>query len=427
MKKLLLFILGTLACHEGFSQWNYKGLGHVATNQLTIHQDSIYASTSSGLYRKNLFDSDTTWELVSFGGSKVLNTLFLDQNECLLLVETDPFAGRISLFRSSDRGKTANLFLNDTVDYKYPGLQHIAKAGAGKDTIFLLDHNKKTYNGGQTWLPLGHSPQNDNFVYVNPTNQSEVFVGGENMMFAATLQRSTDKAQNWQFENTANVFAGDNAFHVLHIIDGDWYAAGEGIFVKRPVNDSNWTQLLNLFNDQDWGQYFFGFDYSSANNDYLYLSGDGGNNSKLRLHKSSDRGNTWDTLSYARPDQTQYGVFDLKVQHVWGEDRVWLGGQGVYTYTQSVPLAMDGIGKQPMKVEVYPNPAKEYLRVKLGFLDTEQEVDLKIYNAMGQVVGHKKLQSRAEDIVNIASLPAGIYFLRVHTYERGEVLRFIKE
>ncbi len=425
MRNIILFILALFISQTGRAQWEYKGLGHLIINQLTIHEDSIYASTNDGLYARNLFDPDTTWELRSFQGVKVLNTLFLDHDECLVLVETDAVTGRASLFRSQDKGKTSVQMLQDSVYFGYPNLQHMVKAGPGKDTIYLLDFDLKTYDGGQTWSALGHVPQSDNFVYVNPANHSEVFVGGENMMFSAHLQRTADAGQTWQIENTSSVFSGDNALHVMHIIDGDWYASGEGIVVKRDPGSSTWTQLLNFFSEPVWGQYYFGFDYSPADKDIFYVAGDSWAKEKLKLLKSHDRGLTWDTLSYTRPGQMTYGTFDLKVQHVWGEDRVWMGGHGVFTYTQSVPLSVGGIGTEE-EMRIYPNPASDRVIVKPGGGIQDQRLGMKIYNISGMLLMEQTIAGRGETVVDLADLAAGVYIVSIEGRER-HTIRLIKQ
>lgn len=427
MKRIVFAVTSLLLCqYAQGQQWTCHGLSQAVTHQLTIHDDTIFASTNDGLYKKSLQSTDTVWTLVSFAGSRVVNTLFLDDNECLMLVETDPANYELSVFRSPDRGKTAALFLQDEALFKYPGLNHIAKSPVGKDTIYLLDHNKKTYDGGQTWTDLGHQQLNDNFVYVNPEKTSEVFVGGENFIFNATLQRSADNGQNWHLENTESVFAGDNALHVLHIIDGVWYASGEGIFVKKEPGSANWTQTLNVFSDPEWALYYFGFDHSPVNKNYFYLSGENLNNEKLRLLKSDDRGQTWDSMTFTRPGVARYGVYDLKVQHVSGDDVVWLGGLGVYTYRQSVPLSVEQPQRERLGATVYPNPTTSELQVQIPGLSSGERVQLRVHNSLGQEVWRQEYTSGTVGIP-VAGWASGLYLLRIGTYEGIEVLRFIKE
>ena len=117
---LILFCFLFSGAWETSAQWAYKGLGGMATHQLTIQGDTIYASTSDGLYKKAMNSTDTLWEQVSFGGSMVLNTLFLDTGECLLLVAVNPSLHKAVLYKSADKGKTSTIFLPDTVRRCWP-------------------------------------------------------------------------------------------------------------------------------------------------------------------------------------------------------------------------------------------------------------------------------------------------------------------
>jgi hypothetical protein len=71
-------------------------------------------------------------------------------------------------------------------------------------------------------------------------------------------------------------------------------------------------------------------------------------------------------------------------------------------------------------VIIYPNPVSTELHVKLTI---EGIVDYVIYNAMGQLVMQGKLQSPS--VVNVQSLPNGIYHLRVMGKETATV-KFVK-
>ena len=62
-------------------------------------------------------------------------------------------------------------------------------------------------------------------------------------------------------------------------------------------------------------------------------------------------------------------------------------------------------------ISIYPNPAKEVIYLKqMGNTDVETEVALT--NATGNTVLTEKISSTTEPI-DVAQVPAGIYFLRV--------------
>lgn len=432
-KQMMRFLLSAItvllvAVSVKAQQWTYKGLGGMITNQLTIHNDSVYASTSNGLYKTYLFGQDTVWQQVSMNGRSVLNTLFLDQNECLLLVATDPLSHQAVLYTSMNCGATSSVFLPDTVYYAYPNLAHIASSPHGKDTIYSSLHNKKTFDGGLTWTTMNADPYAGNFVCVNPAYSKEVFTGGENMIFSASLQHSSNNGVAWQEVNCSTVFAGDNAFEVLHVIGDEWFGSGEGIVVKKHKDSSDWTQILNVYSDPSWALYMFGFDISPADNNYLYVSGDNSGpniNNKLRLFKSSNRGASWDSISYTIPQQTVYGVNDLKVQHVWGEDRVWMGGRGVFTFAQGVTTGVDDKVPPAAGAILYPNPAKGIVYLNPGKQTLGEPILVTILNNLGQTLRTIQTTAKAQMEISLENLADGMYYL--HLQGKGsETLRFLK-
>jgi hypothetical protein len=423
MIKIFLFF-SIFLCYttDLIAQWSYKGLGGIVVHQLTIDNDTVYASTANGLYKKEINSPDTTWQLVSFPGKSVLNTMFLDQNTCLVLVSIDPVFHKAQLYKSNNRGVTSTLFLPDTVYYGYPNLNHIARSPHSNDTIYLKDHGLKTFNGGISWQQLASIPTGGNFIYVNPGNSKEVFLGGENMIFSATLHRSGDNGQSWVNEDCSSYFAGDNALEVMHCVNGDWYASGEGIVAKRPAGSTSWTQLLNVFSDQVWGMYFFGFAFSPVNSNYMYVSGDRYDNDQLKLIKSSTQGALWDSISYTMSGMTRYATYDLKVQRVGTNDRVWLGGYGVFTFTQPVPLSIDD-KTNAAALKVYPNPASDVVNIDLS--GRKENFDITIRNSIGQVLYQGSADGGKTKKILTKGWGSGLYFLEARTYQTNDLLRFI--
>lgn len=73
---------------------------------------------------------------------------------------------------------------------------------------------------------------------------------------------------------------------------------------------------------------------------------------------------------------------------------------------------------------LYPNPAKDYLTVKLT--ESDETNSYFISNSIGQIVLQEKL-TPSKRIINIVSLPVGAYSLNVTTAGRMHSESFIKE
>jgi len=75
-----------------------------------------------------------------------------------------------------------------------------------------------------------------------------------------------------------------------------------------------------------------------------------------------------------------------------------------------VSLKSLGINEPDVRMEIYPNPASEYFRIS-----AEKQIDkVEMFNSTGQLVISKSISSRACSI-DVESLPAGLYILRINT------------
>jgi hypothetical protein len=74
------------------------------------------------------------------------------------------------------------------------------------------------------------------------------------------------------------------------------------------------------------------------------------------------------------------------------------------------------------KIEVYPNPAKEQLKISIA--DNSKIITVEISDVQGQLLNTIKLNND-ETIVNISSLPAGIYFVKIVTDKTTEIKKII--
>ena len=92
----------------------------------------------------------------------------------------------------------------------------------------------------------------------------------------------------------------------------------------------------------------------------------------------------YDADCYSAPARSKYNEFEYFVRVYW---------------------SVDGMAEtEDNRVEVYPNPASETLRVE-GLEATE----IQVYNALGQLVK----EVRGANEVNVSGLPEGLYLLRI--------------
>ncbi|MEM6316396.1 MAG: T9SS type A sorting domain-containing protein [Bacteroidota bacterium] len=82
---------------------------------------------------------------------------------------------------------------------------------------------------------------------------------------------------------------------------------------------------------------------------------------------------------------------------------------------QSAPerLTVDPTLEQPLSIEAFPNPASDYLNIRLNGVQESAQVHL--LNMMGQSVLQRTVSPTTEETisVSVAALPKGTYFVRV--------------
>jgi hypothetical protein len=91
-----------------------------------------------------------------------------------------------------------------------------------------------------------------------------------------------------------------------------------------------------------------------------------------------------------------------------------------YSDTISVAAPVERI------IMLYPNPAREYVYLKLT--DIEGEAEIKIVDINGGVVKKLKVTTGNADVpINISQLQRGTYSVSVLTTQLNETLQFIKQ
>ncbi|HIA06473.1 MAG TPA: T9SS type A sorting domain-containing protein [Flavobacteriales bacterium] len=160
--------------------------------------------------------------------------------------------------------------------------------------------------------------------------------------------------------------------------------------------DVIWTTASEINND------FFTVERSKNGIDFemlVELPGAGTSNQVLEYSSKDDT--PYNGLSYYRLKQTDY--------------------DGKYEYSKTVAVNLQEPGKQYM----YPNPAHDLLHIDLG--DSLSNIQVVVESLNGQKVlfytGASHSQIHTLDIKDIS---AGIYFLRIYSRDKNEVMRFIK-
>lgn len=408
---LLLFLC---CCYTlSVAQWSYRGLAHAGkTTHLTSHQDTLYASTYDGIYKKHVLSQDTTWWPCGLQGNHVVQTLVPDHQHFICVVEIGT-TQTTQLYRSANGGATFTLMHPDTSDYNsYQYLNAVAHPEENYDTLYFLNHHLKTYDGGLTWDTLASFTNFVNrCIKVNPVNTQQLIIGGETWILSPFVQLSPDNGTNWYIPNMIGYFAGDNCVHDL-VIDSTntWTAAGEGVICRTTDGGNTWTQLLNVWSwPQAWGLYMWDIEVSPADRNKLYVTGSiSSGGSRIPLFYSQNNGATWDTLSTAAMVSPP-SINCLAVKNSPSGDQVFLGGNGVYVYQNNFAGRPSPEGETPLTVS--PNPFSAATTVHVN--QVLRAGTLTICTLYGQVV--KRMDQLSGQTIHLQrdQLPAGTYLVHL--------------
>ncbi|HMG16576.1 MAG TPA: T9SS type A sorting domain-containing protein [Saprospiraceae bacterium] len=139
-----------------------------------------------------------------------------------------------------------------------------------------------------------------------------------------------------------------------------------------------------------------------------------GNNSKYLI--SYDGGIKWKTVSYS-PAIPVLKFLSPTVGFAGGQILSPTSG-GIYKWTgnwldSTITSTGNVLPKNPI-IEVYPNPVKDKLTIELqDDISIENNLTLTLFNVFGQRVKQISINSKVSNI-ELGTLPAGIYFYRVH-------------
>ncbi|HBO76136.1 MAG TPA: hypothetical protein DD653_15830 [Marinilabiliales bacterium] len=419
MKHLILNLILVFWILNIHAQWTNIGLNGLQVNDLTIYSDTIYASTNNGLFKKNILNTDTTWLSCGNHSYYYVQTLVVNSQTFISLVQLGT-TYRTQIYKSINFGKSFELMTTDTSNIStYQFLDHIAHPNDNYDTLYFLNHQLKTYDGGITWESIYNRAQSDRFIMVNPINHSQLIIGGETGFFSAYLQYSNDNGNTWTFPAMNSFFAGDNAIHDIVIDNTIWYAAGEGVIAKSIDEGESWEQLLNPWDDNSpFNLYYTDIEFSPLSKNILYVTGLNSTSSNIvPLLYSENQGLNWDSTFYISLSTNQK-IRCLTTKNIDNIDNVFLGGIGVFLYKKNI----NNIVKLNVSFDlvIYPNPVKNLLYIK-----TDKKITkIRVYDILGYQI---KVGLCKDNFIQLGEIPRGLYFISA-TIENKEIIRkFIKE
>jgi photosystem II stability/assembly factor-like uncharacterized protein len=375
--------------------------------KLHIEDDTLYASTSLGVFKKVLMQQND-WEAYAFKGIPVIE--FVKNENDLLAISTGVNNSSDSLLlRSKDRGKTienlkpAGLIVNET-----NMMCRIVQNPDNKSSILVLNFNTGLYQSpdfGDNWNGLSIN-RLEWYAGFHPLDTSTIFLAGESPIFTGTIMKSVNNGRNW---STYQHPSGDNSVHDIsyHPTNPDiLFYSGEG-FIGKSIDKGETWDLMDLYHT---GMYFYKIIFDTNNPNILYTTGRINDiNETLSIYRSTDLGNTW-SLAYEEDMGYDFGGITDMVSY---KDKLILLTRYDGVYELDVDK-MQSVANE--KINIAPDIAiyQESSSGRIQFKSKAKIHAVDIVDLTGKIA-RRVTFSDQDGCINTSNLSRGIYILTFHT------------
>ncbi|MBB6460710.1 VPS10 domain-containing protein [Flammeovirga kamogawensis] len=310
------------------------------------------------------FRTKATEEWIERGPANVpgrTRTLVVDQNDN---TNRTWFAGSVSggIWKSTNRGESwvaktdnlPNLSISHIVQSESNPLTFYASTGEAFGNLDGILGNGiiKSTDGGNTWVALTSTIENDDFqisnrIIVDPTDENTLLVCTSKNPIRTNnrtsfILKSTDGGNSWD-----KVYTGSNFIQQIIADPTDFtiqYAtiAYVGI-VKSTDAGATWSQVGSNINAS--GRIELAI--SPVNSSYIYASiaGNGSSSSDGNVYVSMDTGNTWERVNATNNEEYLggQGWYDNTIMcHPFDQDIVYLGGVNLWKLELTEGVANSG-------------------------------------------------------------------------------------
>jgi len=409
-------------------QLEWFGLDGKTVYSLAVYGGTLYAGTDDGVYSRWLLHPDSSWAPIGLQGKKV---------KAVYPHNIGPIGWGITAGVEPDRAHGDSVLTYCS----FPGDRNWTPSDSGIDhqrvySIKTIDGFPdpricgETFAGGSThvyrrglsgaWKKVFDGVGSVNTLRVSLLKPS-VWVGGETMIFAAYIARSTDKGTTWQV--TYPDMHGDNACNSIAIhpqYPDIVYAGMEGSVIKTTDGGKTWD-FTGL---QGTPNYFYGLAIDWQNPKHIYAGGTPMGNT-FRMYESLDGGDKW--YEVQAPAAVK-GISALVTDEL-NSNVVYIGtlGSGVWRYRSKVVRVEE---EKPMPSgfaleQNYPNPFNPTTIITYR-LSSYSYARLAVHDVLGREVAKLvdgKVEAGKHSVqFNASGLASGVYMYRLIVLGRNNHL-----
>lgn len=394
----ITFLLLLVAYHFSiFAQWNNVASPVAGTiyDMKFINDSTGFCIGSSGIIKTS--DYGNTWHLTNSSPSGYSSIFFVNETIGYVTQGND-------LYKSIDSGNTWQQIYNFSNETPEEVFFTSTNNGYLISSIYGPPGGSfiyKTTNGGANWTKTDSFPTIPTLQSITFTNSDTGFVVG----YSGQIIKTYNAGINWtstQISNTGTLISLSFPSETTGFAVG--YSNNLGSEVIKTTDAGNSWQNISTGGSNN--QALRGVYFPSV--DTGYAVGENG-----RIIFTIDSGNTW-TISNSGTSYDLFSTFFISnnIGFTAGTGGIILKTNNILTSVLSSPIKNE--------IMLYPNPTTNYLTI-----DTELKIsDIYIIDITGKMIMKTKQNS---NIVNVANLPNGVFFIKIITDEKIITQKFIKQ
>lgn len=234
------------------------------------------------------------------------------------------------------------------------------------------------------------------------------FAGGSKLNYVAWLKYSTDTCNIFISADMKSYFSGDNNVYDIEFAENKWICTGQGLIACSEDDGVSWKQAWNN-RERSSNFSLYTYDIEKSENGILYASGTHAKN-HLGMLVSSTSGQTWDTITISSDISYNPGISCIAINSDDKFDNIYLGGNGVYLYSNILSGISDPIPYKP-KIKIHPNPSKNgVFNITFENADNEMLLKCSVFDLFG-----RKTDTYSNNPNQASLTEKGIYLLRLET------------
>lgn len=333
---LSITLFGGCSTQPDFPERSRSDLSEAEINSFNQFEETLYASTAKGLYRKE--KTDTSWVSLGLTQKEVLEVVFLPDGRLLAAVRINDFNDGIpSLFLSTNDGQSWQPYMSNyggETDITWIG--SITATSIPSDTVLTNGGAiARSINGGQHWEVYGekwfHGGGWHPLIITDPFHAGNIWAGGADAILLPYLLKSEDWGKTWQsFSALENIEATvyDVAVKPTDedvILVGFGGGVGPANVIRKTIDGGKtWHTAYEDINTRT-------FTHSALNPAIVYASGVNQAGSLFFL-TSTDFGETWQKTEI-ESEESRFIINDMLSVMQEGREVLYLGtNRGLYTY-----------------------------------------------------------------------------------------------